>query len=55
MNHPAVIETVEALGRSAWAQFPPEGAAFFFSLPSRRKEDAAAAGIPRPAADVVGP
>lgn len=46
-----VRETVEALGGSAWAQFPPEGAAFFFSLPSRRAEDAAAAGTRRPIAD----
>ncbi|HEX4683553.1 MAG TPA: sensor histidine kinase [Gemmatimonadaceae bacterium] len=46
-----VRETVEALGGGAWAQFPPQGAAFFFSLPSRRAEDAAAAGTRRPIAD----
>jgi signal transduction histidine kinase len=45
-----VRETVESLGGSAWAQFPPEGSAFFFALPSRRAEDAAAAGTRRPAA-----
>lgn len=44
-----VRETVESLGGRAWAEFPEEGgSAFFFSLPSRREEDAAAAGTPRP-------
>lgn len=42
-----VRETVESLGGRAWAQFPAVGVAFFFSLPSRRSEDAAAAGTRR--------
>ncbi len=43
-----VRETVESLGGRAWAEFPDEGGAVFaFSLPSRRDEDAAAAGIRR--------
>jgi signal transduction histidine kinase len=43
-----VRETVEAVGGRVWADFPPEGGAVFgFSLPSRREEDAAAAGLPR--------
>lgn len=48
-----VRETVESLGGNAWAQFPTEGAAFLFSLPSRRTEDAAAAGTRRPNGDAV--
>lgn len=44
-----VRETAESLGGSAWAEFPDEGGAVFaFSLPSRREEDAAAAGTRRP-------
>lgn len=43
-----VRETVESLGGRAWVEFPEEGgASFCFSLPSRREEDAAAAGTPR--------
>ena len=44
-----VQETVTSLGGRAWADFPPEGgSSFVFSLPSRRVEDAAAAGVRRP-------
>jgi signal transduction histidine kinase len=44
-----VRETAESLGGRAWAEFPDErGAVFAFSLPSRREEDAAAAGTRRP-------
>lgn len=43
-----VRDTVASLGGSAWADFPGEGSAFYFSLPSRRAEDAAAAGTHRP-------
>ena len=44
-----VRETIGALGGKAWAEFPEEGGTVFaFSLPSRRKEDAAAAGTKRP-------
>jgi signal transduction histidine kinase len=43
-----VKSTVEALGGRAWAEFPSDGAVFAFSLPSRRAEDAAAAGTHRP-------
>ena len=44
-----VQETVTSLGGRAWAEFPPEGGSvFLFSLPSRREEDAAAAGTRRP-------
>jgi signal transduction histidine kinase len=43
-----VRETVASLGGKTWADFPPEGGSVFaFSLPSRREEDAAAAGTPR--------
>jgi signal transduction histidine kinase len=43
-----VRETVESLGGRAWAEFPEDGGAVFaFSLPSRREEDAAAAGTRR--------
>lgn len=43
-----VRETVESLGGAAWVEFPAEGgSAFAFSLPSRRTEDAAAAGVTR--------
>ena len=44
-----VRETIAALGGKAWAEFPEEGGSVFaFSLPSRREEDAAAAGTKRP-------
>lgn len=44
-----VQETVASLGGRAWAEFPDEGGSVFvFSLPSRRVEDAAAAGTRRP-------
>lgn len=44
-----VKETVESLGGRAWAEFPEEGGSIFcFCLPSRRVEDAAAAGTRRP-------
>jgi signal transduction histidine kinase len=44
-----VRETIAALGGKAWAEFPEDGGAIFaFSLPSRREEDAAAAGTKRP-------
>jgi signal transduction histidine kinase len=43
-----VRETVEALGGRAWVEFPAaRGSVFGFSLPSRRAEDAAAAGTKR--------
>ncbi len=43
-----VRETAESLGGRAWVDFPKEGgASFCFSLPSRREEDAAAAGTAR--------
>lgn len=43
-----VLETVESLGGRAWAEFPPEGGTVMgFSLPSRREEDLAAAGVMR--------
>ena len=57
-----VRETSESLGGSAWAEFPAAGGTVFaFSLPSRREEDAAAAGITRaaqgsaPLEDASGP
>ena len=44
-----VRETIASLGGRAWAEFPDEGGSVFaFSLPSRREEDAAAAGTKRP-------
>jgi signal transduction histidine kinase len=44
-----VRQLVESLGGRAWAEFPEEGGArFLFSLPSRREDDAAAAGTRRP-------
>jgi signal transduction histidine kinase len=44
-----VLETVTSLGGRAWAEFPEAGGSTFaFSLPSRREEDAAAAGTRRP-------
>jgi signal transduction histidine kinase len=46
-----VRDTAESLGGRAWAEFPAEGGSVFaFSLPSRREEDAAAAGTRRGAA-----
>jgi signal transduction histidine kinase len=43
-----VRETVESLGGRAWVEFPnAAGSVFAFSLPSRRAEDAAAAGVKR--------
>jgi signal transduction histidine kinase len=48
-----VRETAESLGGSAWAEFPAAGGTVFaFSLPSRREEDAAAAGVTRTTKDV---
>ena len=44
-----VRDTVASLGGNAWADFPGVGSAFYFSLPSRRAEDASAAGTHRPA------
>jgi signal transduction histidine kinase len=50
-----VRETAESLGGRAWAEFPKEGGAVFaFSLPSRREEDAAAAGTRRPDGGAIG-
>ena len=44
-----VRETAESMGGRAWAEFPAEGGTIFaLSLPSRRQEDAAAAGTRRP-------
>ncbi len=43
-----VRETAESLGGRAWAEFPERGSVFLFSLPSRREDDAAAAGTRRP-------
>jgi signal transduction histidine kinase len=43
-----VRETVQSMGGRAWAEFPDEGGSVFaFALPSRREEDAAAAGVTR--------
>ena len=43
-----VRETIESLGGRVWTEFPGEGGSVFgFSLPSRREEDAAAAGTRR--------
>ena len=43
-----VQETVESLGGRVWTDFPENGGSVFgFSLPSRREEDAAAAGTRR--------
>ncbi|MDQ3997594.1 MAG: sensor histidine kinase, partial [Gemmatimonadota bacterium] len=43
-----VRETTESMGGRAWVEFPETGGAMFaFSLPSRREEDAAAAGTRR--------
>lgn len=44
-----VRESVAALGGRAWVEFPEDGGSLFaFALPSRREEDAAAAGTKRP-------
>lgn len=49
-----VRETAESLGGLAWAEFPEDGTTVFaFSFPSRREEDAAAAGIRRPGSPSV--
>lgn len=46
-----VRETVESLGGRAWAEFPEDGSTVFaFTLPSRRDNDAAAAGVTRDSA-----
>jgi signal transduction histidine kinase len=43
-----VRETTESMGGRAWVEFPEDGGTMFaFSLPSRREEDAAAAGTRR--------
>jgi signal transduction histidine kinase len=43
-----VQETVESLGGRVWTEFPDDGGSVFgFALPSRREEDAAAAGTRR--------
>lgn len=47
-----VQETIVSLGGRVWTEFPAEGGSIFaFSLPSRRDEDAAAAGTRRELAD----
>ena len=49
-----VQETVASLGGRTWAEFPDAGGSMFaFSLPSRRVEDAAAAGTRRPDAGAM--
>ena len=51
-----VQETIESLGGRVWTEFPDEGGSIFgFSLPSRREEDAAAAGTRRETAGVREP
>lgn len=48
-----VRDTAQSLGGRAWVEFPDEGGSVFaFCLPSRREEDAAAAGTRRVAATV---
>jgi signal transduction histidine kinase len=50
-----VRDTVTSLGGRAWAEFLEDGTAFFFTMPSRRFEDAAAtAEFPVPASTVSG-
>jgi signal transduction histidine kinase len=50
-----VRDTIVSLGGRTWAEFPEEGGSVFaFSLPSRREEDAAAAGTRRPELVDVG-
>ncbi len=47
-----VQETIESLGGRVWTEFPDGGGSVFgFSLPSRREEDAAAAGTRRDTGD----
>ncbi len=41
-----VRETATSLGGRAWAVFHEDGTSFFFTIPSRRSEDAAAAPTP---------
>ncbi len=51
-----VQETVESFGGRVWTEFPEEGGSVFgFSLPSRREEDAAAAGTRRDQAKAISP
>ncbi|HET7188158.1 MAG TPA: ATP-binding protein, partial [Gemmatimonadaceae bacterium] len=51
-----VQETINSLGGRAWAEFPEDGwTVFAFALPSRREEDAAAAGTRRPDAPAALP
>ena len=38
-----IRDTVTSLGGRAWAEFLEDGSAFFFTMPSRRAEDGAAA------------
>jgi signal transduction histidine kinase len=38
-----VKETAASMGGKAWAEFRPDGTSFFFSIPSRRRDDEAAA------------
>ena len=48
-----VRQTAESLGGRAWAEFPDEGGTVFaFAFPSRRADDAAAAGTKRPEAEI---
>ena len=49
-----VRDTVTSLGGRAWAEFLEDGTAFFFTMPSRRAEDEAAAtrDVPAPATTV---
>jgi signal transduction histidine kinase len=50
-----VLEMIVSLGGRAWAEFPEAGGSVFaFSLPSRREEDAAAAGTRRQEGGVPG-
>jgi signal transduction histidine kinase len=48
-----VRQTAESLGGRAWAEFPDNGETVFaFAFPSRRADDAAAAGTKRPEAEI---
>ena len=48
-----VRQTAESLGGRAWAEFPEEGGTVFaFAFPSRRADDAAAAGTKRPEGEI---
>ena len=48
-----VRQTAESLGGRAWAEFPDEGGTIFaFAFPSRRADDAAAAGTKRPEGEI---